>query len=65
MLIQKSGLPSVLRFSLCGGVHGTCTGDPRGQRREVDILELELQVAVSNLTWVLGIELGFSGKMGF
>lgn len=26
-----------------------CTGDKRGQRRELDILELQLQVAVSNL----------------
>lgn len=34
------------------------TSTSRGQRRTHDLLELELQMFVSLLMWVLGIELG-------
>jgi hypothetical protein len=37
--------------SLCGDVQG-------GQKRELDILELELYIVVSHQWWVIGCESG-------
>lgn len=36
-----------------------CAGVCRGWRRTLDALELESQVAVSHLMWVLGLNSGF------
>lgn len=39
-----------------------CAGAFRGQNRILNLLELELQLVVSCLTWELGNDLGSSGK---
>jgi hypothetical protein len=40
-------------------VHHMCMGALRGQKRELDLQEQELQVVVSLVVWVLGHNLGF------
>lgn len=37
-----------------------CMGAYRGQKRALSVLDLELQVVLSPLTWLLGTELGSS-----
>lgn len=36
------------------------TGTPRVQKRDSDPLELELEVVINHLTWVLGTKLGMT-----
>ena len=40
-----------------------CMGASRGQKKLSDPLNLELQVIIGYLMWVLGIELWFSGRV--
>ena len=47
-----------IRVCLCY-VNGMCEGTYGGQKRALEPLELELQVVVSYLTWVLGWNLVF------
>lgn len=49
---------------MCGSVHMSA-GIHGGQKKVSDLLELELQVIVRHLTWVLGTELSqTSAKVG-
>jgi hypothetical protein len=46
---------------MCEYVH-LCVATSEVQKRSSDPLEIELQVVVSHLTWVLGTELRSSGR---
>jgi hypothetical protein len=47
---------------MCMNVHCVCLVAHRGQKREADLLEWELQAVVSHLTWVLRTDLGSSER---
>ena len=47
----------------CVSIWHRCMGACGGQKRVLDPLEPKLQAVVSFLKWVLGIELGFSGRI--
>lgn len=44
----------------CVGIVHMSVGIHRGQKSKLDLLELELQMAMSCFTWVLGIKLALT-----
>lgn len=64
MMMMMMMIIIIIIINSCFYVMGAmCTGTHRDQQRVLGTLELEIQVVVSHVTWVLGTEAGSSGRV--